>query len=304
MKKFALVKLAVGLLVCHGAVPQLARADDLPLQSDSNRLGYAFGMNFGGNLKKQNIAVDPMFVGKGMKAGFAGEAGLLTTDQMQSLFKALEASPTNVTVDEKNFKNVKEEVGYAVGFNYAERLKGAGLEGADFNFDILAKAIQDTMDDKPPQLSTNDVTTLLKGLQTKITARREAKGAEDAKAGTEFLAKNKSAAGVVTLTNGLQYKILKAGSGPMPKLTDTVSVNYRGTLVNGEEFDASKPGNPISFPLNGVIPGWTQILQLMPTGSKWQVYIPSDLAYGARGAGAKIGPNATLIFDIELLAIK
>jgi FKBP-type peptidyl-prolyl cis-trans isomerase FklB len=127
---------------------------------------------------------------------------------------------------------------------------------------------------------------------------------EEAKAGTEFLAKNKSAPGVTVLPNGLQYKVLKEGKGPMPKLTDTVSVNYRGTLINGEEFDASKPGDPISFALTGVIPGWTQILQLMPTGSKWQVYIPSELAYGSRGAGAKIGPNATLIFDIELLAIK
>jgi len=109
---------------------------------------------------------------------------------------------------------------------------------------------------------------------------------------------------VKVLPDGLQYKILTEGKGPMPKLTDTVTVNYRGTLVNGEEFDASKPGNPISFPLNGVIKGWTEILQLMPTGSKWKVFIPSDLAYGANGAGPKIGPNATLIFDIELVSIQ
>jgi len=167
MKRFLLVKLAAGCLAWHLALPQSALADDTTLKTDPDKMGYAFGLNLSGNLKKQNIAVDPVFVGKGMKAEFAGEAGLLTTDQLKALFMALQTNPTNVTVDEKNFKNAKEEVGYAVGYNYAERLKAAGLEGADFNFDFLARAMQDTFDDKPALLSTNDVTTLLKGLQTK-----------------------------------------------------------------------------------------------------------------------------------------
>jgi FKBP-type peptidyl-prolyl cis-trans isomerase len=130
-------------------------------------------------------------------------------------------------------------------------------------------------------------------------------GAENKKAGDAFLAANKAKDGVVTLPSGLQYKIITAGTGPKPSATDTVVCNYRGTLIDGKEFDASaKHGGPASFPVNGVIKGWTEALQLMPVGSKWQLFIPPDLAYGAQGAGADIGPNATLVFDVELLSIK
>src|ERR1700679_4066109 len=122
--------------------------------------------------------------------------------------------------------------------------------------------------------------------------------------GGEFLAANKAKDGVVTLPSGLQYKILKAGTGPKPAATDTVSVNYRGTLINGTEFDSSyKRGQPATFGVTGVIKGWTEALQLMPVGSKWQLFIPSDLAYGERGQRT-IEPNATLVFEVELLSIQ
>ena len=125
------------------------------------------------------------------------------------------------------------------------------------------------------------------------------------KEGEDFLAANKSKEGVVTLPSGLQYKVLKEGTGPKPSPTDSVVCNYRGTLINGTEFDSSyKRGQPATFPVNGVIKGWTEALQLMPVGSKWQLFIPPDLAYGQRGAGADIGPNATLIFEVELLSIQ
>jgi FKBP-type peptidyl-prolyl cis-trans isomerase FklB len=123
--------------------------------------------------------------------------------------------------------------------------------------------------------------------------------------GETFLAQNKSKEGVVTLPSGLQYKILKEGSGPKPSASDTVVCNYRGTLVDGKEFDSSyKRGQPATFPVSGVIKGWTEALQLMPVGSKWQLFIPSDLGYGDRGAGADIQPGSTLVFEVELVSIQ
>jgi FKBP-type peptidyl-prolyl cis-trans isomerase FklB len=125
------------------------------------------------------------------------------------------------------------------------------------------------------------------------------------KDGAAFLAENKKKEGVVTLPSGLQYKIITQGTGNTPKATDTVTVNYRGSLVDGTEFDSSyKRGQPATFPVNGVIKGWTEALQLMKEGAKWQLFIPSDLAYGEKGAGNVIGPNATLIFDVELISAK
>src|SRR6202023_2964907 len=130
-------------------------------------------------------------------------------------------------------------------------------------------------------------------------------GEMNKKESVEFLAANKAKDGVVTLPSGLQYKILTAGTGPKPTASDTVVCNYRGTLISGTEFDSSyKRGQPASFPVNGVIKGWTEALQLMPVGSKWQLFVPSDLGYGDRGAGADIGPGATLIFEVELLSIQ
>jgi FKBP-type peptidyl-prolyl cis-trans isomerase FklB len=141
--------------------------------------------------------------------------------------------------------------------------------------------------------------------QKKHEAKMQAAGEENRKQGVEFLAANKTKEGVVTLPSGLQYKILKAGDGPKPASTDSVVCNYRGTLINGTEFDSSyKRGQPTTFPVSGVIKGWTEALQLMPVGSKWQLFVPADLAYGDRGAGNDIGPNATLIFEVELLSIK
>ncbi len=145
----------------------------------------------------------------------------------------------------------------------------------------------------------------MQAFQEKQMAKQAAENGKNEEVGKTFLAENRKKEGVIELENGLQYKILTTGSGKKPAETDTVSVNYRGTLIDGTEFDSSyKRGSPAEFPVNRVIPGWTQILQLMGEGAKWQVYIPSNLAYGPKGAGADIGPNATLIFDIELLEVK
>ena len=146
-------------------------------------------------------------------------------------------------------------------------------------------------------------------LQTEVRNKQQEKmkvtGELNKKESAEFLTTNKAKEGVVTLPSGLQYKILTAGTGPKPTATDTVVCNYRGTLISGAEFDSSyKRGQPASFPVNGVIKGWTEALQMMPVGSKWQLFVPSELAYGDRGAGADIGPGAALVFEVELLSIQ
>jgi len=202
-------------------------------------------------------------------------------------------------------KTDKEKQSYAMGMNF-----GMGLHRQGMTLDpaIMARGMRDAMSGGKTALTEDEARAALTQLQNDVRQKMQAKakeeGAANRKVGDEFLAANKSKQGIVTLPDGLQYKILKEGSGPKPAATDTVSCNYRGTLTSGKEFDSSyKRGEPTSFPVNGVIKGWTEALQLMPVGSKWQLFIPPDLAYGDRGAGADIGPGETLIFEVELLSI-
>jgi FKBP-type peptidyl-prolyl cis-trans isomerase len=158
-------------------------------------------------------------------------------------------------------------------------------------------------------MSDDEVKAVLTALQTHMHEMQDQKakqaGDTNKKEGESFLAANKSKEGVVTLPDGLQYKILSTGTGPKPTATDSVVCNYKGTLINGKEFDSSyKRGQPATFGVSQVIKGWTEALQLMPVGSKWQLFIPSELAYSQRGAGADIGPNATLVFEVELVSIQ
>jgi len=195
----------------------------------------------------------------------------------------------------------KQKVSYVLGFQAGAQMKQQNM---NVDFETLTKAIKDGLDGKEPRLSGEQAAAVMQKFQAEQRAQQAKTGDDNAKAGADFLAENKKKSGVITLDNGLQYKIIKEGMGKTPKATDSVSVHYRGTLISGKEFDSSySRGEPTSFPVNRVIPGWTQILQLMKEGAKWQVYIPSDLAYGERGAGGDIGPNSTLIFDIELLKI-
>jgi len=207
-------------------------------------------------------------------------------------------------------KTDKEKFSYAVGMNFGAGL-GAKLrqESVDFDPALAAQGFKDALSAGKTRLTEQEAQAILVQVQTEIGKKRQEKltvqGAANKKEGETFLADNKSKPGVVTLPSGLEYKVLTAGTGPKPTATDSVVCNYRGTLINGTEFDSSyKRNEPVTFPVNGVIKGWTEALQLMPVGSKWQLFIPSDLAYGERGAGADIGPNATLIFEVELLSIK
>ncbi|HZW91675.1 MAG TPA: FKBP-type peptidyl-prolyl cis-trans isomerase [Candidatus Eremiobacteraceae bacterium] len=209
-------------------------AAPLTLKTQKEKFSYALGMKMGGNLKKQDVPVDPNILARGVKDALAGSKTLMTDDEAQ-------AALTEMQNDMRKKQQEKQQVA----------------------------------------------------------------GAANKKEGEAFLAGNKGKEGVVTLPSGLQYKIIKDGTGPKPAATDSVVCNYRGTLIDGKEFDSSyKRGQPATFPVNGVIKGWTEALQLMPVGSKWQLFIPADLAYGDRGAGPDIGPDATLIFEVELVSIQ
>ncbi|MEW6338196.1 MAG: FKBP-type peptidyl-prolyl cis-trans isomerase [Acidobacteriota bacterium] len=200
----------------------------------------------------------------------------------------------------------KDKNSYALGVNIGTGLKQQGFE---ISPEMLAKGVADAYSGGKALMTEQEVRDTLAAVQKEIVAKMQEKqkaaGDKNKAAGEAFMAANTSKEGVKTTTSGLQYKVVKAGTGPKPTADDTVSVHYRGTLTDGTEFDSSySRKEPATFPVKGVIAGWTEILQLMPVGSTWQVVIPANLAYGERGAGGKIGPNATLVFEIELLSIK
>jgi FKBP-type peptidyl-prolyl cis-trans isomerase len=199
----------------------------------------------------------------------------------------------------------KQKTSYALGMNIG---KGLSKEPMDLDDASLIQGLKDALSGKT-QLTDDEMGALLTQLQKDVAqkqaAQQQVEGEKNMKEGADFLAANKTKDGVVALPSGLQYKILTASSGPKPAVTDTVVCQYRGTFIDGKEFDSSyKRGMPATFPVGGVIKGWTEALQLMPVGSKWQLFIPPDLAYGPRGAGGVIGSNATLVFEVELLSIK
>lgn len=204
------------------------------------------------------------------------------------------------------FKDLRQKASYALGMNVGSSLR---RQSVDLDPDLLAKGLKDSLSGGKTLMTDEEAVAALRELQTEMRAKAEAKKAEEGatnqKEGDAFLAANKTKEGVVTLPSGLQYKVLSQGTGPKPTASDTVTCNYKGTLINGTEFDSSyKRGEPTSFEVGRVIKGWTEALQLMPVGSKWQLFIPPTLAYAEHGAGADIGPNATLIFEVELLSIQ
>lgn len=198
-------------------------------------------------------------------------------------------------------KTDKDKFSYALGMNFGENLRKQGL---DLDLTVFVKAFRDSFDGDKTAMTDQEMGTILMATAQDLRKKQAEKGAAAQKEGEAFLAANKAKEGVVTLPSGLQYKILKEGAGEKPTLNDTVVCNYKGTLINGSEFDASdKHGGSVTFPVKGVIAGWTEALQLMPVGSKWQLFVPSNLAYGPQGPG-DIGPNSTLIFEVELVSIK
>jgi len=221
-----------------------------------------------------------------------------------ALFVTLMVGCNQSGVKNVELKTFTDSVSYSIGTDIGKNFKQQDIE---INIDALSKGLADAFAESDLEITDVQSAQILNRFQQvmreKMQAKNDADATANAKKGEEFLAENKKKEGVKVTASGLQYKVIKKGNGPKPKLTDKVKVNYRGTLLDGTEFDSSyKRGKPAEFPLNGVIKGWTEGLQLMPVGSKYEFYIPADLAYGARGPQT-IGPNQTLIFEVELLEI-
>ena len=199
-----------------------------------------------------------------------------------------------------------DRASYSIGLNMGRNFK---RQQVPINPEAVLQGLRDALSGAKAAMTDDEMKAAFQALEQEIATAQEAKNKDLAKKNTEegaaFLAANKKKPGIKTTASGLQYKVLKEGTGPVPKKTDTVSTHYRGTLLDGTEFDSSIARNePATFPVTGVIPGWTEALQLMKVGSKWQLFIPAELAYRDQGAGADIGPNAVLVFDIELLGIE
>ncbi|HHT0593796.1 TPA: FKBP-type peptidyl-prolyl cis-trans isomerase N-terminal domain-containing protein [Legionella anisa] len=216
------------------------------------------------------------------------------------------AMSTVMAADATSLVTDKDKLSYSIGADLGKNFKNQGI---DINPDALAKGMQDGMSGAQLILTEQQMKDVLNKFQKELMAKRSAefnkKAEENKSKGDSFLSTNKSKSGVVVLPSGLQYKIIEAGTGNKPGKTDTVTVEYTGTLIDGTVFDSTeKTGKPATFQVSQVIPGWTEALQLMPAGSTWEIYVPSDLAYGPRSVGGPIGPNETLIFKIHLISVK
>jgi len=208
--------------------------------------------------------------------------------------------------DQASLKDPKDRLSYSIGVDIGQRLKSQSIE---VDPEMLSKGIKDIYTGGKPLMTEQEVRDTLAAFQKDMIAKQKERakviGEKNKKEGEAYLEANKKKEGVKTLASGVQYKVITEGTGKTPKLTDTVTVNYKGTLIDGTEFDSSyKKGQPATFPVNKVIPGWTESLQLMKEGSKWQIVVPPALAYKEMGAGNMIGPDATLIFEIELISVK
>jgi FKBP-type peptidyl-prolyl cis-trans isomerase len=206
----------------------------------------------------------------------------------------------------EGLETLEQKASYSFGVDFAERLKQQGI---DLDISALTSGIMDAASGKELAFEEGEMTQFkaeyTEKLRAELMQKQQELATNNLEAGKKFLAENAKKEGVVTTDSGLQYKVIKSGDGPTPKSEDTVTTNYRGTLIDGREFDSSySRGQPASFPVKGVIKGWTEALQLMKVGDKWELYIPADLAYGAQQRGEVIEPNSTLLFELELLEIK
>lgn len=293
---------------------------------DLKDVSYALGFGIGKNLMRKDIGLDPATVDEGIQAGLSGSGSRMTEAEMREIMTAFQAqmqaagaSPAadatsaETTADEPAGEGAApdessvdlKDVSYTIGFGIGENLtrQGFGLDSG-----AAVEGIQAALSGEGGRMTEAEMQETLIAFQTQmISSQRERsseRGAEAAKVGEAFLAENKTKEGVTTTESGLQYKVIRAGEGKKPGKTDSVTVHYRGRLINGAVFDSSyERGEPASFPVGGVISGWTEALQLMQEGAKWELYIPAELGYGARGAGGDIGPNEVLIFEVELLKV-
>jgi len=218
---------------------------------------------------------------------------------MKNIFLSLILIMGITSINAQNLNTEMEKVSYSLGVNVAKSVKNQGLTSIDS--EAIAQAFTDVFEGNELKISEQESNLILQDYFGKLAKEAQSANVE---AGQKFLAENAKRDGVTTTSTGLQYEVLVAGTGDFPKETDQVTVHYHGTLIDGTVFDSSvERGQPATFPVNGVIPGWVEALQLMNPGAKYKLFIPSNLAYGERGAGGSIGPNATLIFEVELISI-
>jgi FKBP-type peptidyl-prolyl cis-trans isomerase FklB len=271
--------------------------ENVEMQNSSkfSALLLAAGMTLAGNLPAQQTpAASTSTPAKSQSAGTTTKTHSSTTG------KSTAAAPLALTTQ-------KQKQSYAVGMSLGEILKSRDLELSDVDVAILTRALRDSLAKKKPALTEDQfkevMTTFTAELNKRRTEKQDVEAKKNKADGDAYLAANKTKPGVTTLPSGLQYKVLQQGSGPKPTASDSVVCNYKGTFVDGKEFDSSyKRGEPATFPVTGVIKGWTEALQLMPVGSKWQLVIPPDLAYGQQGRPG-MPPNSTLVFEVELVKI-
>ncbi|MBP5627267.1 FKBP-type peptidyl-prolyl cis-trans isomerase [bacterium] len=261
---------------------------------------YSLGYEMYTNNKKYKLVLSPEKLIEGIDDGYANAAPKFKQDDVKAQHVAFMA---HMQADgESDFKDEKGILSYFTGFQVGKNFTANGIDSLDKN-EILA-GIKDAEEGKEPRLDEAGRKASMAAMDEVVKAKAKAKAEAVKVESKKFLEENAKKEGVKVTESGLQYTVIKEGEGAKPKATDTVKVHYKGTLVDGKEFDSSyKRGEPISFPLNGVIKGWTEGLQLMPVGSTYRFFIPSDLGYGDRGAGADIPGGAALIFDVELIEI-
>ena len=287
-------------------------------------VSYAIGMNFGKGMKESNETQNLGFVIEHIIAGIrdaSGDGETRLTDstaqmvtmnfQMYMQTQAMDTTKsdsTTPTASSGDFSTLQDSISYVVGMNLGGELKDSReTDSIAFNFDLLISGIQDAYSGDSTQLTDSVTQAVMVSFQTKmqekVAARSAKEGSANLEIGNAFLAENRGKEGVQVTESGLQYVVNTEGSGTPPGPADEVTVEYAGRLIDGTEFDASAPGNPVAFPVGGVIPGWTEALQLMKPGAEWTLFLPSDIAYGPTGSPPAIGPNSVLVFDVKLISV-
>ena len=278
------------------------------LKSEQDKISYSLGAQFGNSLKQQKITLDTTKFSKGLNDAFDDktpefkevEIAQIINDFQNEMRERMSAGG-----EPGEFKVDMNKVSYIIGSQYGQNFK---LNEIDINTDIFVRGLDDITNDRTPALTDAETGEVMQKFEEDMRAKQEAAHNEaltrNKAEASAFLEENAKKSGITTLPDSLQYEIITEGSGPKPKAENTVKVHYKGTLIDGTEFDSSyRSKQPAEFPLTGVIKGWTEVLQLMKTGAKWKVFIPPELGYGANGSPPIIGPNSLLIFEIELLEI-
>lgn len=298
-----LLPFILGLAACNGG-----GSGNTELSTSEDSISYSLGVYLTEQLNAQGIALDPERIHEGYM-DVQNEKGMSKEDYTAFLMEFSQEMGMRqgvpVTEDSPLATNL-DTLSYAIGADFSERMK---INEMEINTDAFLQGSKDLFTEEGPKIDLAgrqaNIMTFSQQMQEKQMAKMEVEGEENIKIGEEFLAENASKEGVKTTDSGLQYKVLTEGAGPSPASTDIVKVHYEGRLLDGTVFDSSyERGEPIEFGLDRVISGWTEGLQLMNAGAKYQLYIPSGLAYGKRGSPPKIGSNETLIFDVELLEFK